>query len=1067
MKNFFFVLAFLFSIQIFAQKPKNHRENLKSIIVKSDSTEKEQTDLLLNSESFQEPFSAVEPFRKMSVPPSPQMTSLGIFGETPVSYSTGIASIGIPIHSVSVNGYTHEIALKYHGGGIKVNQVSSNVGLGWSLSSSGVLAKNSNKIGGDFVQLPSNFPTFNPAIFTSSFSVSRENQDYMWAHDGLNNCIDTEPDIVSFNFGNNSGIMVPIQGGTYREVPYTGLQVQSGANNYVIYDKNGTKFTFAVMETTYLPPGCPGSLYAESGGCINVGIYNDSYYLSKIESKEGGTITFFYADETYNYAINRLEQRYSWIFGNGCEADQNLIENNCIQESNVTGKRLIRIETSENEKIEFEYKANVTREDLPGSQILEYIKVYNIGDSNPTKTILFGTSYFSSAGSTGPNHQTAWNKRLKLDQLTIDVDQVYTFSYNGNLSPRLSYDQDYYGYHIFNGTSTATPFDATHNINGANREPQSSRVTAGMLNRITYPTKGYTTFEYEQNLVYFGGQNLVGPGIRIKRINAHSGNGVLAKFTDYKYTLDESTNSSGLIESLQAGVNFIDEQSQWQHDIDTGPYRLECNFYIISSDDQLSSFFGKTYNVTYSRVEEVVNDGSQGKTVHHFSKIDDLIPNPSINIADVNYDWTYGIPTKVETFKGIGGSLEKVEEKNYFYKTFITNNSSYQAYAGPSSYYSFGMKLSRLRAEVEPGQHWLFKPAVYKVYKYGYLSGFFSKYKEVTKSFSPEGVFERIKDYSIDSVNSRVIKEVFRSSNSPSDSDSRFFYYTSQIGGQGNFLLYNNPVLFIDKKTIAATQYTIGGKYFPLTLSSGKWLNLAAYDLSIETPLPSFSLNMTNPISDSLFRKVSEVLAFNIKSYPTLMEEIGKKTKILYDFSDSKPVAIIENFENPNHSVAFSSFETSNKGGWTYTGTPITTFKTGKKGYNLSSGSITKTGITATSSNPYRVGFWARRSSGQGSVNISGQTEPLTTAWKWVEKTITTSSLTISGSNIIVDELRLHPSNAMMTSYTYAPLVGISSKTDPRGYSVTYEYDSSGRLKTIKNEDGHILEQYEYNYRGN
>jgi YD repeat-containing protein len=1064
MRNFIFVIAFLISNQIFAQKPKNQGENLKSEIGKTDSTEQEQTDLVLNSNSFQEPFSAVEPFRKMSVPPSPQMASLGVFGETPVNYSTGIASIGIPIHTVSVNGYTHEIALNYHGGGIKVNQVASNIGLGWSLSSSGVLAKNSNKIGGDYVQLPTNYSSFDPSIITNSFSDSRNDQDYMWAHDGLNNCIDTEPDVVSYNFGNNSGIMVPIPGGTYREVPYIGLIVQPGSNDFVIYDKNGTKFTFAVKETTYLPPGCPGSLYYGSGGCINAGIYNDSYYLSQIESKEGGIISFIYEDENYTYAINRLEQRYSWVFGSGCTADDNLIDNNCIQESTVTGKRLVRIETSENEKIEFVYKANVTREDLPGSKILQDIKVYNNGDSNPVKTILFGTSYFSSSGSTGPNHQAAWDKRLKLDQLTINSDQVYLFSYNGNLSPRLSYDQDYYGYHIFSGASTATPYDTTHNVNGANREPQSSRVTAGLLNRITYPTKGYSTFEYEQNGVYFGNQNSVGPGVRIKRINAFSGNDILSRYTDYKYTLNESVNSSGLIDNLQGKVNFIDQQSQWQHDPDTGPYKLECNFYVVSSDDQLSSYFGRTYNVTYSRVEEVVNDGSQGKTVYHFSKIGDLIPNPSVNIADMNYDWTYGIPTKVETFKSTSVGLVKVEEKLFLYKTFITNNTIYQADAGPSSYYSFGMKLSRERAEVEPGQFWQFKPAVYNMFKFGYVSAFFAKYKEVTKSFTPEGIFEREKDYSIDSLNSRIIKEVFRSSNSPSDSDSRFFYYTNQIGSQGFFQLYRNPVLFIDQKTIGATQYTIGGKFFPLTLSSGKWLNLTAYDLGVESQSTEFSLNLSNPTSDPLFRKVSEVLAINPQSYPTLIDEVGKKTKIFYDFSESKPVAIIENFENSGDAFAYSSFETSNKGGWTYSGTPTTTFKTGKKGYNLRSGSITKTGITASSSNPYKVGFWARKTSGQGSVNISGQTESLTTAWKWVEKTITASSLTISGKNIIVDELRLHPSYSMMTSYTYEPLVGITSKTDSRGYSVTYEYDTSGRLKSIKNEDGHILEQYEYNY---
>ncbi|SFT96821.1 YD repeat-containing protein [Algoriphagus locisalis] len=188
----------------------------------------------------------------------------------------------------------------------------------------------------------------------------------------------------------------------------------------------------------------------------------------------------------------------------------------------------------------------------------------------------------------------------------------------------------------------------------------------------------------------------------------------------------------------------------------------------------------------------------------------------------------------------------------------------------------------------------------------------------------------------------------------------------------------------------------------------------------------------------------------------------GILKSIIWGYVGQYPIAEISNAEI--NQVSYSSFETTDKGGWSYSGAPITTYKTGKKGYNLSSGSVTKTGISASSSSPYRVGFWAKTVSGTGSVNVGGQSESLTTVWKWVEKNITTTSLTISGSNIIIDELRLHPEDAMMTSYTYKPLVGMTSRTDPRGYTVTYVYDTANRLQTVKDEDGNILEHYEYNY---
>ncbi|WP_430409212.1 RHS repeat domain-containing protein [Kordia sp.] len=52
-----------------------------------------------------------------------------------------------------------------------------------------------------------------------------------------------------------------------------------------------------------------------------------------------------------------------------------------------------------------------------------------------------------------------------------------------------------------------------------------------------------------------------------------------------------------------------------------------------------------------------------------------------------------------------------------------------------------------------------------------------------------------------------------------------------------------------------------------------------------------------------------------------------------------------------------------------------------------------------------------------------------------------------------------------MTSYTYDPLVGITSVTDARGYTMYYEYDEFNRLKTVKDADKNLLSTNEYNYK--
>jgi YD repeat-containing protein len=57
-----------------------------------------------------------------------------------------------------------------------------------------------------------------------------------------------------------------------------------------------------------------------------------------------------------------------------------------------------------------------------------------------------------------------------------------------------------------------------------------------------------------------------------------------------------------------------------------------------------------------------------------------------------------------------------------------------------------------------------------------------------------------------------------------------------------------------------------------------------------------------------------------------------------------------------------------------------------------------------------------------------------------------------------------YPAN-LITTYTYQPEIGVSTITDPKGYTMYYRYDGLGRLDSVKDADGNVLSKNEYHYK--
>ena len=184
----------------------------------------------------------------------------------------------------------------------------------------------------------------------------------------------------------------------------------------------------------------------------------------------------------------------------------------------------------------------------------------------------------------------------------------------------------------------------------------------------------------------------------------------------------------------------------------------------------------------------------------------------------------------------------------------------------------------------------------------------------------------------------------------------------------------------------------------------------------------------------------------------------------LWDYNKANPIAEVVNAAQSD--IAYTSFEADGSGNWGIpSGLRDPGSITGLSCYNLANGSCTRSGLTGAAT--YIVSYWSKSHSGyavSGTINtVQGKTIG---GWTYFEHTVTgVSTLSVSGGDDI-DELRLYPAHAQMTTYTYQPLVGQTSKCDVDNRVTYYNYDGLGRLKFVKDQDGNMLKTIDYHYQG-
>lgn len=449
------------------------------------------------------------------VPPSPNAASLGKYGEVPVSMYTGVPDISIPVYEINSGRIKIPITLSYHAGGIRVEESASWVGLGWSLQAGGAITRTlRGRPDDDAATVPGGYFNYNNAMTVNRLvqgpGMSPTVDSFRWynqrLYDATNRTADGEPDLFQLSVpGLSCKFYYNQDQKKFYTVPASKISISFTGDalsglDWQIVDQNGLIYHFTDIETTNV----------SWDSRINTNLAT-SWFLTSIEDPlTHRNVTFAYTlpASTTEYINGISEVGYFPIPYSGAVPSTTLI----LQSSQLRQLRLNKIVFDQGE-VDFTVQ-NATRLDMPEDKALGEIAVKNYLGQIIKKCEL-NTSYFEGGGMTIPYPNgtpvaAMYKYRLKLDAVHFKnaagtQKYSYRFDYNPLMANRLSLDQDRWGFynqanntHLLDDEYRTLGNQLVHLV-GGNRDVNPGVNQMGMLQRITYPTGGYTDFEYESN----------------------------------------------------------------------------------------------------------------------------------------------------------------------------------------------------------------------------------------------------------------------------------------------------------------------------------------------------------------------------------------------------------------------------------------------------------------------------------------------------------------------------------------------------------------------------------------
>ncbi|MBK8786664.1 MAG: hypothetical protein IPN43_09285 [Chitinophagaceae bacterium] len=701
----------------------------------------------------------------------------------------------------------------------------------------------------------------------------------------------------------------------------------------------------------------------------------------------------------------------------------------------------------------------------------------------------------------------------------------HPFSSDGHPSQRLTYKYNFP--YIPPNTTTTAPLSRPilffnsfgpgySALYGATKNASVVKMRYGVLDRITYPTGGYKEFEFE-----FSGNSVAWNGLRVKQVREYESSVSAPILKNYSYGTFISTDAVLNSEYNYPTNNYYMGEAGVITPLNVY-YALARKFFSSNRVNPENSTKGSAGGYTFAEISQPGN----GKYRVEFNTAIDFPDNanetqnvscffdPPISSVSFSYpfsatsslDWKRGLP-KNETILNQSGLRVKYDVYNY-----ITNPALY----GQKEISGFNTSVYKIWAlspysspncpnQEIPG-YWL--SSLYG--KTTYTSSWYPQVKKMSRIYDQNGInyTESTQEYEFkkytfnnkDYLFQYQQKDLKNSQNEqtvsygkyPLDYNSTNIYDPVLVAIQN---LKTKHILNAKIEQFSWRQDQNGNnkKYIGGILNkyhTDKPLIKEVFKLKTNGLMSTFVESNTNNTWFNFDPHYSSEVEFPLYDANGRIIEQNKTNDIketyIWNYNKMYPVAKTVNANQGE--VAYSSFEADEANSKVNfipanVVTNASIAHTGRKYYSLNdqnplNANIT-TNIAPIINNTYKLSLWAKGGDVMiwhvvnGIYNFMTIPAPIKTRSDWNYYEIVMPSnfsgiAAISKQNnfesVFADEVRLIPSLSQMNTYTFDPLIGMTSETDVNGKTVYYEYDKLNRLTLIKNEDKDIVKRICYNY---